>query len=404
MKTTIKKLSLAAVLLAAGITSAFAQISNNVVKIGVLTDLSGLYSDLSGQGSIVAAKMAIADFGGTVLGKPIELISADSQNKADVAALKAREWIDEQNVDVLMDLVPTNVALAVLDVAQKKNKIAIVVGSASSTITNEKCTSTGIHWMYDTYSSSVGTGKALVKRGADSWFFLTADYAFGKSLEKDVSEVVIAGGGKVLGSVRHPLNSRDFSSFLLQAQSSKAKVVGLANAGGDTVTSVKQATEFGIAAKGQIVAPLLMFISDVHAMGLNIAQGMYLTEGFYWDYNNDSRAWSKRFFAIQKRMPTMAQAGMYSAVMHYLKSVKAAGTDETTAVLKKMRELPIADVVIPKGTLREDGRVVHDMLLLQVKKPAESKTPWDYYNVVGVVPGNEAFRPLSQSSCPLVKK
>ena len=404
MKTTIKKLSLTAVLLAASITSAFAQISNNVVKIGVLTDLSGLYSDLSGQGSIVAAKMAIADFGGTVLGKPIELISADSQNKADVAALKAREWIDEQNVDVLMDLVPTNVALAVLDVAQKKNKIAIVVGSASSTITNEKCTSTGIHWMYDTYSSSVGTGKALVKRGADSWFFLTADYAFGKSLEKDVSEVVIAGGGKVLGSVRHPLNSRDFSSFLLQAQSSKAKVVGLANAGGDTVNSVKQATEFGIAAKGQIVAPLLMFISDVHAMGLNIAQGMYLTEGFYWDYNNDSRAWSKRFFAIQKRMPTMAQAGMYSAVMHYLKSVKASGTDETTAVLKKMHELPIADVVIPKGTLREDGRVVHDMLLLQVKKPAESKTPWDYYNVVGVVPGNEAFRPLSQSSCPLVKK
>ncbi|QRX83301.1 ABC transporter substrate-binding protein [Glaciimonas sp. PAMC28666] len=404
MKTTIKKLSLSAMLLAACATPAFAQISNNVVKIGILTDLSGLYSDLSGQGSIVAAKMAIADFGGTVLGKPIELVSADSQNKADVAALKAREWIDEQNVDVLMDLVPTNVALAVMDVAQKKNKIAIVVGSASSVITNEKCTTTGIHWMYDTYSSSVGTGKALVKRGADSWFFLTADYAFGKSLEKDVSDVVISGGGKVLGSVKHPLNSRDFSSFLVQAQSSKAKVIGLANAGGDTVNSVKQATEFGIAAKGQIVAPLLMFISDVHAMGLNIAQGMYLTEGFYWDYNNDSRNWSKRFFAIQKRMPTMAQAGMYSAVMHYLKSVKAAGTDETTAVLKKMRELPISDAVIPKGTLREDGRVVHDMLLLQVKKPAESKTPWDYYNVIATVPGNEAFRPLSQSSCPLVKK
>lgn len=404
MSTIIKKLSISAILLAACTTSAFAQISNNVVKIGILTDLSGLYSDLSGQGSIVAAKMAIADFGGTVLGKPIELISADSQNKADVAALKAREWIDEQNVDVLMDLVPTNVALAVMDVAQKKNKIAIVVGSASSVITNEKCTSTGIHWMYDTYSSSVGTGKALVKRGADSWFFLTADYAFGKSLEKDVSDVVIAAGGKVLGSVKHPLNSHDFSSFLVQAQGSKAKVIGLANAGGDTVNSVKQATEFGIAAKGQIVAPLLMFISDVHAMGLNIAQGMYLTEGFYWDYNNDSRTWSKRFFAIQKRMPTMAQAGMYSAVMHYLKSVKAAGTDETTAVLKKMHELPISDVVIPKGTLREDGRVVHDMLLLQVKKPAESKTPWDYYNVIATVPGNEAFRPLAQSSCPLVKK
>ena len=400
----IKSLSLAIALLFATLGTASAQISNDVVKIGIITDLSGLYSDLSGPGSVVAARMAIEDFGKTVLGKPIELLTADSQNKADVASAKAREWIDQQNVDVLMDLVPTNVALAVMDIAQQKNKIAIVVGSASSTITNEKCTTTSMHWMYDTYSSSVGTGKALVKRGGDSWYFLTADYAFGKSLEKDVSDVVTSAGGKVLGSIRHPLNSSDFSSFLVQAQQSKAKVIGLANAGGDTVNAVKQAGEFGIAGKGQLVAPLLMFISDVHAIGLKNAQDMFLTEGFYWDQNNATRAWSRRFFAVQKKMPTMAQAGMYSAVTHYLKSVKAAGTDETSAVLKKMHETPISDVVIPKGTLRPDGRVVHDMLLLQVKKPSESKSPWDYYKIADVIPANEAFRPLSQSACPLVKK
>lgn len=402
MKLT--QMSLAAAMLTAVMAGASAQVSNNTVKIGVLTDLSGLYSDLSGQGSVVAARMAIEDFGKTVLGKPIELISADSHNKADVAANKAREWIDQQNVDALMDLVPTNAALAVMDIAAQKNKLAIVVGSASSVISNEKCTSTSVHWMYDTYSSSVGTGKALLKRGGDSWYFLTADYAFGKSLEKDVSEVVTAGGGKVLGAARHPLNSNDFSSYLMQAQASKAKVMGLANAGGDAVNAVKQAGEFGIAAKGMVVAPLLMFISDVHAIGLKYAQDMYLTEGFYWDYNDGTRAWSKRFFAIQKKMPTMAQAGMYSAVTHYLKAVKAAGTDDTAAVMKKMRELPVNDVIIPKGTLRADGRMVHDMLLLQVKRPAESKSPWDYYKVVDVIPGNEAFRPLAQSGCSLVKK
>jgi branched-chain amino acid transport system substrate-binding protein len=400
----VKQISLAAALLLAGIASAAGQVSNDVVKIGVITDLSGLYSDLSGQGSIVAARMAIDDFGKTVLGKPIELLTADGQNKADVAAVRAREWIDQQNVDVLMDLVPTNVALAVMDIAQRKNKLAIVVGSASSVISNEKCTSTSMHWMYDTYSSSVGTGKALLKRRGDSWYFLTADYAFGKSLEKDVSDVVTAGGGKVVGSARHPLNSSDFSSVLMQAQASNAKVIGLANAGGDTVNAVKQAGEFGLTGKGTLVAPLLMFISDVHAIGLKYAQDMYLTEGFYWDYNDDTRAWSRRFLAIHKKMPTMAQAGMYSAVMHYLKAVKAAGTDETGAVMKKMRETPISDVIIPKGTLRADGRVVHDMLLLQVKKPSESKAPWDYYKVAGVIPASEAFRPLAQSDCPLVKK
>jgi branched-chain amino acid transport system substrate-binding protein len=399
----IKQLSLAVALLGAGVTSAWAQISNDVVKIGIITDLSGLYSDLSGQGSIVAARMAVEDFGKTVLGKPVEIVSTDSQNKADVASAKAREWIDRENVDTLMDLVPTNVALAVMEVAQQKNKLAIVVGSASSIISNEKCTPTSAHWMYDTYSSSVGTGRALVKRGGDSWYFLTADYAFGKSLEKDVSDVVTAGGGKVIGSVKHPLNSSDFASFLLQAQGSKAKVIGLANAGGDMVNAVKQAADFGISGKNQLVAPLLMFISDVHAMGLKYAQDMYLTEGFYWDQNDATRAWSKRFFAIQKKMPTMAQAGMYSAVTHYLKAIKAAGTDETTAVMKKMRETPVADVVIPKGTLRADGRVVHDMLLVQVKKPAESKAPWDYYKIVDTVAASDAFRPLAQSSCPLVK-
>ncbi|MBP1202093.1 branched-chain amino acid transport system substrate-binding protein [Duganella sp. 1411] len=402
MKLT--QLSLAAAMLTAVMAGATAQVSNDAVKIGVITDLSGLYSDLSGQGSIAAARMAIEDFGKTVLGKPIELLTADSHNKADVAASRAREWIDQQHVDVLMDLVPTNAALAVMDIAAQKNKLAIVVGSASSVISNEKCTATSVHWMYDTYSSSVGTGKALLKRGGDSWYFLTADYAFGKSLEKDVSDVVTAAGGKVLGAARHPLNSNDFSSFLMQAQASKAKVIGLANAGGDAVNAVKQAGEFGIATKGVVVAPLLMFISDVHAIGLKYAQDMYLTEGFYWDYNDGTRAWSRRFFAIQKKMPTMAQAGMYSAVTHYLKAVKAAGTDDTAAVMTKMRELPVNDVIIPKGTLRADGRMVHDMLLLQVKKPAESKSPWDYYRVVDVIPANEAFRPLAQSGCALVKK
>lgn len=402
MKRT--QMSLAAAMLTVVMAGATAQVSNDAVKIGVITDLSGLYSDLSGQGSIAAARMAIEDFGKTVLGKPIELLTADSHNKADVAASRAREWIDQQHVDVLMDLVPTNAALAVMDIAAQKNKLAIVVGSASSVISNEKCTATSVHWMYDTYSSSVGTGKALLKRGGDSWYFLTADYAFGKSLEKDVSDVVTAGGGKVLGAARHPLNSNDFSSFLMQAQASKAKVIGLANAGGDAVNAVKQAGEFGIATKGVVVAPLLMFISDVHAIGLKYAQDMYLTEGFYWDYNDGTRAWSRRFFAIQKKMPTMAQAGMYSAVTHYLKAVKAAGTDDTAAVMAKMRELPVNDVIIPKGTLRADGRMVHDMLLLQVKKPAESKSPWDYYKVVDVIPANEAFRPLAQSGCPLVKK
>ena len=393
-----------AIALAISIASgAQARVSADVVKIGLLIDMSGSYSDLSGPGSVVAGRMAVEDFGGKVLGKPIELVFADSQNKAEVASTKAREWFDTGNVDAILDLVPTNVALAVMDIAAQKNKIAVVVGSASTPITNEKCTPTSIHWMYDTYSSSIGVGRALAKKGNDSWFFITADYAFGKALEKDVSEVVTATGGKVVGAVRHPLNASDFSSLLLQAQSSKAKVVGLANAGGDAVNAIKQASEFGLT-KNQIVAPLLLFISDIHSLGLPAAQGLFLTEGFYWDYNEQTRAWSKRFFEKHKRMPTMAQAGVYSAVTHYLKSVQAAGTDATDAVIRKMRDTPVRDVVIPNGKIRDDGRLVHDMLLVQVKKPSEAKGPWDYYHVRDVIPGDQAFKPLAQSTCPLLKK
>ena len=347
--------------------------------------------------------MAIDDFGGKVLGKPVELVSSDSLNKADVASSKAREWFDTGHVDAILDLVPTNAALAVMEIAAQKNKIAVVVGSASTPITNEKCTPTSVHWMYDTYSSSVGVGRALTKQGNDSWFFITADYAFGKALEKDVTDVVTAAGGKVVGSVKHPLNMPDFSALLLRAQGSKAKVIGLANAGGDAVNAVKQAGEFGLT-KNQIVAPLLLFINDIHSLGLPIAQGMYLTEGFYWDYNEKTRAWSKRFFENHKRMPTMVQAGVYSAVTHYLKSVQAAGTDATDAVMKKMKDTPVNDVAITNGKIRDDGRLVHDMLLLQVKKPGESKAPWDYYHVKDVIPGEQAFKPLAQSACPLVKK
>jgi branched-chain amino acid transport system substrate-binding protein len=403
MKIRILALVVAGVLALSSGSGVRAQISDDVVKIGLLIDMSGTYSDLAGPGSVIAAHMAIDDFGGKVLGKPIELVYSDSQNKADVASAKAREWFDTAKVDAILDLVPTNVALAVMEIAAQKNKIAVVVGSASTPITNDKCTATSVHWMYDTYSSSIGVSRALMSKGNDTWFFITADYAFGKALQQDVSDAVTAAGGKVLGSVRHPLNASDFSSFLLQAQGSKAKVVGLANAGGDAVNAVKQAGEFGLT-KNQIVAPLLLFISDIHSLGLAAAQGMSLTEGFYWDYNDQTRAWSRRFFEKHKRMPTMAQAGVYSAVTHYLKSVQASGTDATDAVMKKMRDTPVNDVVIRNGKIREDGRLVHDMLFLQVKKPSESHGPWDYYHVKGVIPGDQAFKPLSQSACPLVKK
>ena len=381
------------------------KLSDGVVKIGVLTDLSGLYSDLSGAGAVIAVKMAIEDFQALEKGKsfPIELVSADHQNKGDVASNKAREWFERDGVDMINDLVTTSTALAVMPVAKEKNRITLVNGAASTPITGKLCTDTNVHYTYDTYALAHGTGQAVVKQGGDTWFFLTADYAFGHSLEAETTKVVLANSGKVLGAVRHPFPGTDFSSFLLKAQSSGAKVIGLANAGTDTTNAIKQAAEFGITPK-QSLAGLLMFISDVHSLGLKATQGMYLTTGFYWDFNDETRAWSKRFFEKHKRMPTMVQAGDYSSTMHYLKAVKAAGTDEAQAVMKKMKEMPINDFFAKNGKIRDDGRMIHDMYLVQVKKPAESKSPWDYYHIKQVIPAADAFTPLAQSECPLVKK
>ena len=380
------------------------KVSDGVVKIGVLTDMSGTYSDLAGPGSLVAVQMAVADF--IAKEKPdfkIEVISADHQNKGDIAAIKAREWIDTEKVDMIVDLVTTSTALAVMKVAKEKNRITIVSGAASTPITNEQCTDTNVHWTYDTYAMAVGTGKAVVKQGGKTWFFLTADYAFGKSLEKDTTTVVLEEGGKVLGHVLHPFPAQDFSSFLLQAQASGAQVIGLANAGNDTINAIKQAAEFGITPK-QTLAGLLMFLSDVHSLGLKATQGMYLTTGFYWDRNDETRAWSKRFFEKRNRMPTMVHAGDYSAVYLYLKAIKAVGTDDTKVVMAKMKATPINDFFAKNGKIRVDGRMVHDMYLAQVKKPEESKYPWDYYHIRQVIPADQAFLPLSKSTCPLVKK
>jgi branched-chain amino acid transport system substrate-binding protein len=353
---------------------------------------------------VLGTRMAIDDF--VANEKPnfkIEMVSSDHQNKGDIAATRAREWIDKEKVDMIGELVTTSTALAVLKVAKEKNKIAIVSGGASTRITNEDCNNVTVHWTYDTYAVSNGTARAVVQQGGKSWFFLTADYAFGHSLEKDAAEVVKANGGTVAGAVRHPFPSADLSSFLLMAQGSKAQVIGLANAGSDTTNAIKQAAEFGITPK-QSLAGLLMFISDIHSLGLKSTQGMYLTEGFYWNLNDATRAWSKRFFEKHKRMPTMVQAGMYSSTMHYLKAIKAIGTDDTTKVMAQMKKTPVNDFFATNGTIREDGRMIHDMYLLQVKKPEESKTPWDYYHVRATIPAAEAFQPLSQSRCPLIKK
>ena len=407
MKLKTMNVFVSAAILAMSAGSAWAQskVSDDVVKIGVLTDLSGLYADIAGKGSVEAVKMAVEDFGGTVLGKKIEVISADHQNKADLASTKTREWIDTEKVDLIQNLVTSSTAIAAVKVAAEKKRIAIVNGAASSRLSNEDCTPYSIHYTYDTVALANGTGKAVVKQGGDSWFFLTADYAFGKSLEKDVTAVVQANGGKVLGSVAHPLNTSDFSSFLLQAQASGAKIIGLANAGGDTINSIKAANEFGILKSGkQRLAGLLVFISDVHALGLAATQGLYATEGFYWDFNDATRKWSERFFKRTGKMPTMVQAGDYSSTMHYLKAVQAAGTDNADEVMKKMRSTPVNDFFATDGVIREDGRMVHDMYLVQVKTPAESKKPWDYYHVRATIPGNEAFRSLANSTCPLIKK
>jgi len=381
-----------------------AQVSDNVVKIGLILDMSSIYADITGKGSADAAQMAIDDFGGKVLGKSIELVYADHQNKADIAAGKAREWFENEKVDAILDVAASATALAALEVAKANKKIMIFNGPGATRLTNEACTPLSVHWAYDTYALAHGTGYAMVKQGYDTWFFLTADYAFGQDLERDTTSVVTANGGKVVGGVRAPLNTSDFSSFLLQAQSSKAKVIALANAGADTTNAIKQASEFGIVKGGQKLAGMLVFITDVHALGLEKAQGMLLTTAFYWDMNDETRKWSQRFLQKEGRMPTMSQAGVYSTVTHYLKAVQAAGTDESEAVMKKMRETPVNDFFVKNGKIREDGRMVHDMYLVEVKSPAESKGPWDYYKIKATIPAEEAFQPLSASRCPLVKK
>jgi branched-chain amino acid transport system substrate-binding protein len=383
--------------------AAQAQISDDVVKIGVMNDMSGLYADISGQGSVEAARMAIADFGGTVNGKKIELVSADHQNKPDVGGAIARQWYDNDKVDAIVDVPTSSVALAVQDVARERKKVFLISGAASSDLTGKACSATGIHWTYDTVALANGTGSAVVKAGGDSWFFITADYAFGHALERDTSAVVTANGGKVLGAVRVPLNTPDFSSYLLQAQASKAKIVGLANAGGDTINSIKQAAEFGLVEGGQKLAGLLVFVTDIHSLGLKTANGLQLTEAFYWDQTDETRAWSKRFMEKINHAPTMVQAGVYGAVMHYLNAIKAIGSDDGLTVVKKMRETPINDFMTKNGKILDNGRVIRDMYLFEVKKPADSKGPWDYYKQISTIPGEQAFKRPGGNECPLVK-
>jgi branched-chain amino acid transport system substrate-binding protein len=380
-----------------------AGLSDGVLKVGVMTDMSGAYSDLCGPGSVVAAQMAVDDFGGKVLGKKIELVSVDHQNKADIAANKAREWFDTGKVDVIADLPTSSTALAVMEVASQKNKITLISTGGSTRITNKNCTDTNVHWTYDTYALAVGTGKAVVANGGDSWYFITADYAFGHSLEGDTSDIVTTSGGKVLGKVRVPFPNTDFSSFLMQAQASGAKIIGLANAGADTINAIKQAKEFGIT-QNQTLAGLLIFITDINSLGLETAQGMMLTTGFYWDRNDETRAWSKRFRKQHKNMPTMAQAGVYSSLMHYFKAVEKAGSDEAGKVMTAMKSIPINDMFAKNGYIRDDGRMIHDMYLAQVKKPSESKGPWDYYKILRTIPGDEAYKTLDNGTCKLVKK
>jgi branched-chain amino acid transport system substrate-binding protein len=373
------------------------------VKIGILNDRSGVYADYGGKYSLEAAKMAIEDFGGNVLGEKIEIVSADHQNKPDLASSIARRWYEVEGVDMITELTTSSVALAVQELSKEKKKIDIVVGAATSRITGDACTPYGFHWAYDTHALAVGTGGALVEAGGDTWFFMTADYAFGYALEKDTGDLVKAKGGKVLGSVRIPLNSSDFSSFLLQAQSSKAKIIGLANAGLDTTNSIKQAAEFGIVSGGQKLAGLLLTLSEVHGLGLQAAQGLVLTEGFYWDQNDKTREFSGRFIKRTGRMPSMIHAGTYSATLQYLKAVKAAGTKDSDAVAKKLKELPVDDMFAQGGKVLENGRMVHDLYLFEVKKPSESKKPWDYYKQIAIVPGDKAFPAAKDSGCPLTK-
>jgi branched-chain amino acid transport system substrate-binding protein len=385
--------------------AAMAQISDGVVKIGVLNDQSSLYADLTGQGSVVAARLAVEDFGAAKKGMKVEILSADHQNKPDVGSSVARQWYDVDKVDVIVDVPNSGVALAVNQITRDKGKAFIVSGAATSDLTGKACSPNTVHWTYDTWMLANGTGNAIVKTGGDSWFFLTADYAFGHALERDTEAVVLKSGGKVVGKVRHPLNSQDFSSFLLQAQSSKAKIIGLANAGGDTTNSIKQAAEFGLVEGGQNLAGLLVFLTDVHGLGLKTAQGLIFTETFYWDANEQTRAFSKRFAAANRGIhPTMIHAGVYSGILHYLKVVETLKGDDGSKVIARMKATPTDDPLFGKGTIRADGRKVHPAYLFEVKKPAESKGPWDYYKLRATIPADQAFRPMDQGDCPLVKK
>ncbi|KAA0699468.1 ABC transporter permease [Neorhizobium sp. P12A] len=389
--------------LLAGSTAAFAAgISDNVVKIGILNDQSGVYADFGGKSSVEAAKMAVEDFGGKVLGAPIEIVDADHQNKPDLASNIARQWYDQDHVDAIMELTTSSVGLAVQALSKDEKKITINTGAATTDLTGKACTPYGFHWAYDTHALAVGTGGAMVKQGGNSWFFLTADYAFGYSLEQQTSDFVKANGGTIVGSVRHPLSTSDFSSFLLQAQSSGAKVIGLANAGLDTSNAIKQAAEFGITQGGQHLAALLFTLAEVHGLGLQAAQGLTLTEGYYWNLDDKSREFGKRFFERTGKMPNMVHAGTYSAVTQYLKAIQKAGTDDTEAVAKELHEMPVDDFFGRGGKVGPNGRMIHDMYLLQVKKPEESKAPWDYYNVLATIPGKDAYIDPAKSGCPLV--
>lgn len=407
MRAGFHKILMIAAATAAGIGGVSAQtatISDDVVKIGVLTDMSGQFSHESGEGAVTAVRMAVEDFGGKVLGKPIEVIVADHQNKPDIATGIARKWYDVEKVDMIANLINSSIALSVSQLARDKNRIAIINGSGSSRLTNDACTPNSVHYAYDTYALARGTGAALMKAGQKSWYFLTADYAFGHALEADTSAVVKELGGEVVGSTRYPIETFDESSFLLQAQASKAQVVALAGSGTVLVNSIKSAQEFGITKGGQTLAGLLVWITDIKSLGLSAAQGLVLTNAFYWDRDDETRAWSKRFYERMKRMPHMGDAGDYSSTMHYLQAIQAAGTDDAQAVMQKMRELPINDFFAKNGRIREDGRMVHDMYVYEVKKPSESRGEWDYYKLREVIPGDQAFRSLKDSACPLVKK
>src|SRR2546428_4509445 len=402
MSVLCKMTAAAALAFAAG--AAHAQVSDGVIRIGVLNDQSSLYADLAGQGSVIAARMAVEDFGAAKKGMKVEIVSADHQNKPDVGSAIARQWYDVDKVDVIFDVPNSGVALAVNQITRDKGKALIVSGAATADLTGKACSPNTVHWTYDTWMLANGTGNAIVKTGGDTWFFLTADYAFGHALQRDTEAVVLKTGGKVLGKVRHPLNTQDFSSFLLQAQSSKAKIIGLANAGGDTTNSIKQAAEFGIVLGGQNLAGLLVFLSDVHGLGLDKAQGLIFTETFYWDLNDQTRAFARRFAAANNgKYPTMVQAGVYSAITHYLKAVTALKGDDGTKVIAKMKELPTDDPLFGKGTVRADGRKLHPAYLVEVKKPSESKGPYDYYKIRATIPADQAFRPLNEGGCSLVK-